>query len=298
MEEGKPSQTALMVAMLRARHFLHEPEPKILRDSLAGLLGGAPQPEQVSGYLSQIHGAFSAMSDADTASRFVSQLEHSVCIRARLVEEELAEAKARGAAQFVVLGAGLDSTAYREQDLLSGMHVFEIDHPDSQSWKRDCLKSGGVHIPENVSYVPFDFENTTLHEALKQGGVDASKITVFSWLGVQMYLTDEAVRGTLAVMAGFASGSSLIMDFVSPSYKTATNEQKSSVDDLREIVSGMREPFLSEYMPNELGERFRQAGFSSFEFPTIGEFAERFLDGNLDRLEMHPKAKYLAIARV
>lgn len=298
MEEGKPSQTALMVAMLRARHFLHEPEPKILRDSLAGLLSGAPQPEQVSGYLNQIHGAFSAMSDADTASRFVSQLEHSVCIRARLVEEELAEAKARGAIQFVVLGAGLDSTAYRQTELLEGISVFEVDHPDSQKWKRDCLQNGGVDIPTNVTFVPFDFENTTLKDALVKGGVESSIITVFSWLGVQMYLTDEAVRGTLGVMAGFAPGSSLIMDFVSPSYETATSEQKSSVDDLREIVSGMREPFLSEYMPTELGERFRQAGFSSSEFPTIGEFADRFLEGNMDRLEMHPKAKYLAIAHV
>ncbi len=298
MEEGKPSQTALMVAMLRARHFLHEPEPKILRDSLAGLLGGAPEPEQVTRYLEQIKGAFTALSDANTAVRFVSQLEHSVCIRARLVEEELAKAKERGATQFVVLGAGLDSTAYREQDLLSGLEVFEVDHPDSQRWKRDCLKNGGVDIPDNVTFVPFDFENTTLKAALSLGGVDSSKITVFSWLGVQMYLTDEAVRGTLAVMAGFAPGSSLIMDFVSPSYETATSEQKSSVDDLREIVAGMREPFLSEYLPKELAQRFDDAGFSSSEFPTIGEFADQYLNGNLNRLEMHPKAKYLAIARI
>ncbi len=298
MEEGKPSQTALMVAMLRARHFLHEPEPKILRDSLAGLLGGASQPEQVSSYLDQIKAAFTAMSDADTASRFVSQLEHSVCIRARLVEEELAEAKTRGATQFVVLGAGLDSTAYREQGLLSGMGVFEVDHPDSQKWKRDCLENGGVDIPKNVTFVPFDFENTTLKAALSEGGVDSSKITVFSWLGVQMYLTDEAVKGTLGVMAGFALGSSLVMDFVSPSYETATNEQKSSVDDLRKIVAGMREPFLSEYSVADLSDRFEAAGFSRSHFPMIGEFADQYLNGNLDRLEMHPKAQYLAVAYV
>jgi len=298
MEEGKPSQTALMVAMLRARHFLHEPEPKILRDSLAGLLSGAPEAAGVADYLDRIHGAFSAMSDAETAARFVSQLEHSVCIRARLVEEELAAAKQNGAAQFVVLGAGLDSTAYRAADLLSGMQVFEVDHPDSQTWKRDCLKEGGVAIPDNVTFVPFDFENTTLDAALTAGGVDKNQITVFSWLGVQMYLTDEAVRGTLKVMAGFAPGSALIMDFVSPSYDTATTEQKSSVDDLRNIVAGMREPFRSEYMVEDLADRFSDAGFSQSEFPTIGEIADRFLDGNLDRLEMHPKARYLAVARV
>jgi len=298
MEEGKPSQTALMVAMLRARHFLHEPEPKILRDSLAGLLSGAPAPEQVAGYLGQIQGAFSAMSDADTAARFVSQLEHSVCIRARLVEEELAAAKSKGATQFVVLGAGLDSTAYRAQELLDGLQVFEVDHPDSQKWKMDCLDQGGVSIPSNVTYVPFDFENTTLDAALSAGGVDKGQITVFSWLGVQMYLTDEAVKGTLAVMGGFAAGSALIMDFVSPSYETATGEQKNSVEDLRKIVAGMREPFRSEYMPDELAQRFAGGGFSASEFPSIGEIADRFLDGNLDRLEMHPKAQYLAIGRV
>lgn len=298
MEDGKPSQTALMVAMLRARHFLHEPEPKILRDSLAGLLGGAPEPEQVSGYLDRIHSAFSAMSDADTAARFVSRLEHSVCIRARLVEEELAEAKARGATQFVVLGAGLDSTAYREGALLAGIDVFEVDHPDSQAWKKDCLKQGGVTIPDNVKFVPFDFENTTLDAALTAGGVDKSRVTVFSWLGVQMYLTDEAVKGTLKVLAGFAPGSALIMDFVSPDYDVATDEQKSSVDDLREIVSGMSEPFLSAYLADDLASRFEGAGFSVSEFPTIGEFADQFLESNLARLEMHPKANFLAIARV
>ncbi len=298
MEDGKPSQTALMVAMLRARHFLHEPEPKILRDSLAGLLSGASSPELSSQYLDQIHEAFSALSDNETAQKFISQLEHSVCIRARLVEEELALAKAQGASQFVVLGAGLDSTAYREPELLTGLKVFEIDHPDSQSWKKECLLKGNVKIPDNLTFVPFDFENTTLDAALTAGGVSKNKITVFSWLGVQMYLTDDAVKGTLDVLGGFPSGSTLIMDFVSPSYETATNEQKSSVDDLRKIVAGMREPFLSEYSTVALANRFAGANFSKSEFPTIGDIADQYLGGDLDRLEMHPKAQYLAVARV
>jgi len=99
-------------------------------------------------------------------------------------------------------------------------------------------------------------------------------------------------------MASFAPGSSLVMDFVSPSYETATSKQKSSVDDLRDIVAGMQEPFLSAYSSEDLGARFSEAGFGSSEFPTIGEFADKFLGGNLDRLEMHPKANYLALARV
>ncbi len=298
MEDGKPSQTAQMVAMLRARHHLQEPEPKILRDSLAAELGNAPSEAEVMGYLGAIEQAFSGLSDPDTAKKFVRQLEHSVCIRARLVEEEIVQAKDKGATQFVVLGAGLDSTAYRELELCKGLSVFEVDHPASQGWKKNRLAEAGIDIPGNVSFVPFDFENTTLDDALKNGGVNKDEVTVLSWLGVQMYLTDDAVKATLSVAAGFERGSALIMDFVSPEYKTSTHREDNSVDALRKIVSGMSEPFLSEYMPVELADRFSSAGFSASEFPKIRDFANQYLDGNLNRLDMHPEAQYLAIARV
>ena len=298
MEDGKPSQTALMVAMLRARHFLQEPEPKILYDSLAGTLAGAQSEEQILGHLNAVEQAFAGLSDPDTAKRFVYQLEHSVCIRARLVEEELALAKSRGAAQFVVLGAGLDSTAYREWDLLSGFDVFEVDHPASQIWKRSRLSETDTEIPGNVVFVPFDFENVSLDQALEKGGVKRNVPTIFSWLGVHMYLTDDAVRSTLKVIGAHAAGSALIMDFISPRYETSTDADDNSVEDLRKIVSGMSEPFLSQYMPDELGERFSEAGFTAYEIPTIQEFADQYLDGNAARLEMNPAAQYLAIARV
>ncbi|NNE58506.1 MAG: class I SAM-dependent methyltransferase [Hellea sp.] len=298
MEDGKPSQTALLVAMLRARHYMDEPEPKILRDSLAATLAGAPGEAHVHGYLDQIHTAFSGLSDAETATLFVRQLEHSVCIRQRLLEEELAIAKAAGATQLVVLGAGLDSTAYREFDLCDGLTVFEVDHPASQKWKQMRLVDSGVDIPDNVSYVPFDFENTTLADALEAGGVSRDEITVFSWMGVQMYLTDDAVKGTLAVMAGFPPGSFVVMDFIQPDYDTASKTEINSVEDLRKIVSKMSEPFKSQYSTQELAARFAKAGFSSSEFPTVGEFADRYLGGDKARLQMTPGAQYLAIGRV
>ena len=298
MEDGKPSQTALMVAMLRARHFLDEPEPKILRDSLAQKLAGADTKIHVAKYLDTVCQAFSALSDAKTAEKFVRQLEHSVCIRARLVEEEIAEGKKRGVTQHVILGAGLDSTAYRETELCEGLQIFEVDHPASQKWKRDCLRDSGVTIPQNVTFVPFDFENTTLASALDDGGVSREAQTVFSWLGVQMYLTDEAVKATLDVVGSFASGSSLVMDFIMPEYGTASDSEENSVEDLRKLVAGMSEPFLSQYTTEELSSRFHAADFSRCEFPTVGEFADQYLNGNADRLEMDSRANYLAVARV
>ena len=298
MEAGKPSQTALLVAILRARHFLEEPEPKILRDSLAGTLSGMGELSQVRSYLDGIKAAFANLSDHETAEKFVRQLEHSVCIRARLVEEELAAAIQVGASQFVVLGAGLDSTAYRETELLRDIAVFEVDHPDSQAWKKERLAQSGIEIPENLTFVPFDFENTTSEAALSKGGVNRDQTTVFSWLGVHMYLSDEAVKSTLNVLGGFETGSILVMDFIMPEYDAASGGEDNSVADLTKIVAEMREPFLSQYMPEELGERFAAAGFSRGEFPTIKEFSAQFLDGNFERLQMHPNAQYLAIARV
>jgi len=298
VEDGKPSQTAQMVAMLRARHFLHEPEPKILRDGLAQTLGGAETPAHVDGYLGQIQQAFTGLSDSDTAAKFLRQLEHSVCVRQRLLEEELAVAKRNGAAQFIVLGAGLDSTAYRARELCEGLKVFEVDHPASQKWKRERLAQSGIDLPDNLEFLPFDFENTTLAEALDKGGVAQDAVTVFSWMGVHMYLPDEAVKATLAVPGSFPTGSVLVMDFIQPEYDTATSEEVNSVADLSKIVSGMSEPFKSKYSVKELADRFTGAGFSSSEFPTVGDFADRYLDGDADRLQMDRRANYLAVARV
>ena len=113
-----------------------------------------------------------------------------------------------------------------------------------------------------------------------------------------MYLTDEAVQATLNVMGAFPAGSVLVMDFVSSNYTTANSTEVTAVDNLRNMVSGMREPFLSEYMPDELVARLKQAGFLKAEVPTVGEFAHQYLGGDLERLEMHPNAQYLAVARV
>ena len=296
MENGKPSQTAQLVAIMRARHFLSAPEPKILRDNMAFALAGMESPEEVATYMDGTIAAFTALSDRETATKFVQRIEESVCLRARLLEHELIKASQESAAQFVILGAGLDSTAYRLTGPLSNMRIFEVDHPDSQAWKKDRLGQLGIEIPKNLTFVPFDFENSTLSGALEQGGVSALESTVFSWLGVHMYLSDEAVKNTLAVMGKFPKGSLMVMDFIMPQEDYAERQIDDPVSDLAIIVGNMSEPFKSLYNVDELNKRFMEAGFTSAEFPEFGDVLKSVV-GDYKNSSSPENAKYLAIAR-
>ena len=136
MEDGSPSQTALMVAVLRAHHCHFAPEPKILKDTTALPLSGMADLDAVKDYKNGVIEFFSGLSSRETAESFVQQITDSVCMRSRLVEERLTKARTQGLEQLVILGAGLDSTAYRCTDQLNGLPVFEIDHPATQHWKK------------------------------------------------------------------------------------------------------------------------------------------------------------------
>ena len=200
MEDGSPSQTALMVAVLRAHHCHFAPEPKILKDTTALPLSGMADLDAVKDYKNGVIEFFSGLSSRETAESFVQQITDSVCLRSRLVEERLTKARKQGLEQLVILGAGLDSTAYRCTEQLNGLPVFEIDHPATQHWKKTRLTECNINLPDNLKFVGFDFENQTLAEALEAGGVRSSAVTMFTWLGVQLYLTPATVQATLAVL--------------------------------------------------------------------------------------------------
>jgi len=236
MIEGKPSRTAFMTAVQRGYHNAIAPEPKILRDDLALALAGVGSVEDAQSFISNIVDKFAALSDPETAETFMGRIEGAVCMRSRVVEEKLASARQRGVKQLVILGAGLDTTAYRRLDLTEELQVFEVDHPSTQIWKRELLQTADISIPSNVKFVAFDFENQTLAEALKTGGVKPDMITFFTWLGVHMYLTDEAVKSTLSVIGTYAKGSEMVMDFISPNYVLEGGVPEKSVDYLQKVV--------------------------------------------------------------
>ena len=298
MEDGSPSQTALMVAVLRAHHCHLAPEPKILQDTTALPLSGMADLDAVKDYKNGVIEFFSGLSSRAVAESFVQQITDSVCMRSRLVEERLTEACTQGLEQLVILGAGLDSTAYRCAAQLDGVPVFEIDHPATQQWKKTRLTECNIDLPDNLQFVGFDFENQTLAEALASGGVRSDVVTMFTWLGVQMYLTPATVQATLAVLGKFPSGSQLIMDFAMPDATHPDEELKDPVGELNRVVSEMGEPFESTYTEQQLEDCLKSAGFTDVSFYTAGRILDSYLEGNRDICSVPDEACFLLAATV
>ncbi|MEP3890553.1 MAG: class I SAM-dependent methyltransferase [Hellea sp.] len=296
MIEGKPSQTAFLTAVQRGHHFHTAPEPKVLRDNLALDLAGLENLQAAQVYIDKMIQVFSALSDDETASIFMGRIDGSVCMRSRVVEEELAIARERGLKQLVILGAGLDSTAYRCLDLTKVLDVFEVDHPSTQAWKKEQVKAAGITVPDNLSYVSFDFENQTLGEALKLGGVKTDSMTFFTWLGVHMYLTDAAVKSTLNVLGAYPKGSEIVMDFISPSYVLAGGVPENSVEQLQKVVTEMGEPIKSRYYEAELEEILKTAGFSEVKYLSAKWLVDNYLGGDKAAFDMPDEATSILTA--
>jgi methyltransferase (TIGR00027 family) len=172
MQEGGPSRTAIGTAMLRAAHYLLDAEPRILDDSFARAFAGFSSDEEL----------LKALDDLKFPDFL--RMRTLFVVRNRYAEDELARSVAQGTSQYVILGAGLDSFAYRRRDLLQVLDVYEVDHRASQAWKRHRVDELGIKVPGRLHHVPVDFEHETLTRALSAAGVDLGAATFFSWLGV------------------------------------------------------------------------------------------------------------------
>src|SRR5215469_11471000 len=163
MQHGKASQTALRVAIRRAAHQLVD-RPPVMDDPIAVRLIGDAYPR-----------------DLERASHTVARdFRAYMAARSRYAEDHLAQAVAAGVRQYVVLGAGLDTFAYRNP--FAGLRVFEVDHPATQAWKRGLLAAASIAIPATLAFTPVDFEKDTLADRLAMAGFQAHEPAFFSWL--------------------------------------------------------------------------------------------------------------------
>lgn len=136
------------------------------------------------------------------------------CVRTRHFDRLFVERIASGVRQFVILGAGLDSRAYRFSAALHGARVFEVDHPATAARKRQRLRRVLPALPGHVVFVAMDFETDVLSERLQAAGFDPSLPTFFLWEGVTMYLTAQAVDATLAAITRCAPRSTLAFEYL------------------------------------------------------------------------------------
>lgn len=201
--------------------------------------------------------------------------------RSRYAEDELARSVADGVRQYVVLGAGLDTFAYRNPH--PDLRVFEVDHPATQAWKREQLQAAGIAIPSSLTFVPIDFERQTLADALKQYGFNARAAAFFSWLGVTPYLTREACMTTLGFVAKLPAGSGVVFDFaVDPALLNPG--QRQALDALSARVARYGEPLQLFFDPGKLQDELKSMGFHRTELLQGKELNARYFNDRNDGL--------------
>ncbi len=185
-----------------------------------------------------------------------------VCVRSRYAEDIVEQQAGRGVDQYVILGAGLDTFAYRHPD--SDLRVFEVDHPATQAWKQGRLADLGVAIPDNLVYVPVDFGRQELGPACEEVGFTFQKPAVFSWLGVTMYLTPEAIDQTLSTIALGAAGTRVVLTYNQPD-RVLDDHAVRVTSALRSIAAGFGEPFVTLFTADEIDALLRRRGFDVLE---------------------------------
>ncbi len=282
MIEAQPSRTAERVAMRRAAHQLLD-RPVVHEDPLA-LRILAPRVAE----------ALRADPGRREGGPFSVSLRAFLVARSRLAEDVLAEAFARGVRQYVVLGAGLDTFAYRNPH--EGLRVFEVDFPATQAWKRQRLADVQIEVPPSVTYVAIDFATEKLIDALESAGLATGEPTFFSWLGVTPYLTSETVLETLEDVAPLAAGGGgIVFDYmVDPALLSL--RERIGLRMLGARVAAAGEPFLGFFRPHDLVERMHAMGFSEVEDLTPADINARLFSGRTDAFRIGGSG-HIAIAR-
>jgi methyltransferase (TIGR00027 family) len=203
--------------------------------------------------------------------------------RSRYAEDKLAVAAAKDVRQYVVLGAGLDTFAYRNP--FPQVRVFEVDHPATQAWKRERLEAAGIAIPAGFAFVAIDFEKQTLNAELAAAGFRTSEPAFFSWLGVTPYLTGEAFESTLRFIAAMPRGSGVVFDFA-VERATLGFMERMALDELSRRVASAGEPFQLSFNPQTLEDQLKSMGFSEIERLNADEINERYFANRSDKLRV------------
>jgi methyltransferase (TIGR00027 family) len=290
MESGQPSSTAWAAALHRAAHQVLE-HGRIFPDPLALRILGT-------------EAATLNREAEDRPSR--RRMRIFIAARHRFAEDALAAwldqradqgAIKCGVRQVVVLGAGLDTWAYRNSFatvLADRVHVFEVDHPATQAWKRQLLSDAAIPIPNSLTFAPVDFEKRTLADGLAAAGFDRAHPTFFTWLGVVPYLTEEAIWSTLAFIASVGQailspagsvkpappgkGTQVVFDYGDPP-DSLPGEMRVLAERRAARVAEWGETFLSYFEPEKLHAKLHSLGFKEIEDLGPPQIASRYFPG-------------------
>ena len=276
-----PDSTAARVAMWRALHAEADAPPHVLEDTI-GLELLAPDANW--------------RERGDMNPQFTRPFRASIVARARFIEDLVTEALDRDVAQYVILGAGLDSFAQRRPEIAARLNIFEVDPPGPQAWKRRRLIELGYGVPERLHFVPVDFEaGESWREKLVQNGFDESRPAIVVSTGVSMYLTKEANAATLREVAGFASGSTFAMTFLLP-IELADPDVRPGLEMAEKGARASGTPFISFFTPAQIKALAHDAGFKDARHVSAEDLTQRYFANRTDGLRPPNNAEELLIA--
>ncbi|MBX9649775.1 MAG: class I SAM-dependent methyltransferase [Xanthobacteraceae bacterium] len=259
MQTGQPSRTALGAARLRAAHQVLD-EASILADPLALRILG----DDIELSLDHAHNHPSG-----------PRMRWFIASRSRIAEDALNMAVDAGTTQLVVLGAGLDTLAYRTP-LAGRLRIFEVDHPATLARKREMLAAAAIAVPETLSVVAVDFEREKLSERLDAAGFKSAERSFFSWLGVVPYLTEAAVFSTLDYISQLPGGAEVVFDYVNPATSISAAAGRAAHQALAARVAAAGERFRSYLDTASLCAKMSAAGFRQIDDIGPAELAARF----------------------
>jgi len=274
MQKAQASETAIMAAVYRATHQVLDGNPKIFSDPISvGFVPGSSEPE---------------IREREEEYQRPQHLWYrsAIVLRSRFTEDQLCEATKGGVRQYLILGAGFDTFAYRQPSWASKLSIIEVDHPTTQAMKQDYLSKAGIVPADNVSFCPIDFEHTSLAEGIASSPFDPYVPTVVSWLGVTMYLTRSAIEETFRFVLSLPSSSRIVFTFILPPSAIDDPDAKKAVESMMARVEEYGEPIISLFEPSELQEWLLRLGFSDVFYLSPEQAQEHYFANRLDGLSV------------
>lgn len=293
----KSSATALMSAFGRAFHAENEQNP-IFADTMARRLLIDEEYNLIGNYILQGIDFFAPdkkekfKSEKDELRYLVNtQIAPTPLARSRFCEDSLKTAMQTGTIQYVILGAGLDTFAFRETNFMKKYKVFEVDHPQTQLDKINRVKRAKLEMPKNLFYVPVDFSKDDLKNGLISAGFDPKQKTFFSWLGVSYYLTEEEIEKTLDDIAFLsADGSSLVFDYADENLFSSTVKR---VQNMVAMAKAGGEEMKSCFSYTKLEKLLEKHGFLIYELMTEQDIKENYFAGRGEELTAFEHINYI-----
>ncbi|MCT3921072.1 SAM-dependent methyltransferase [Elizabethkingia anophelis] len=264
--DQQPDNTAIRTALWRAFHTQADAEPHILEDTVRLQLIA---PEE----------GWQERPDI----KYTQRLRASVVARSRYIEDIITTEIPKGTDQYVILGSGLDTFAQRNPDITSKIQIFEIDQPDTLAWKQKRLSETRFHIPENLHFVPVNFEKLSWWEQLLKAGFNIHKPAVIACTGVTLYLTRSAIKETLQHMVSLAAGSVVAISFYLP-VELLKKEDQPMQEMANKGAQQAGTPFISFFSPEEVIAIAKESGLKNTDLVSTEDIKDLYFKNRTDGL--------------